>query len=163
MGRLDFMPAIKKDETKSKAIQALFPEETVVINGVDVLVYPMAVSQFRKFSDNLAKIMPTIVRLIGTKEDDEAWIRSFATAILPFAASDLVDIIDECCDIDLKAAPQHVLPIVAAKWVEVTFGAPEKLLPWRNLMTSLQARLPQITTSSTSSTPASPAGTTSAT
>lgn len=148
------MPTFNKDPDKQRAISALFPEDTVDINGVSVVVRPMAVRQFRRFSDNLAKIVPTIVRLLGSKEDDENWIRSFAAAILPFAASDLVDIIDECVDIDLKEAPQHLLPIVAKKWIEVTFGAPEKLRPWKDLMTSLQGSLPQMETSSTSSTSA---------
>ena len=153
-----------KNKQKSADLRALFPGRVVNVNGVDIMVVPMGVRHLRRFSDAVAKIMPTLITVVGDQNDSqEAWVRKLVSTILPFALSDLLVLIDDCVDVDLEDLPQWVLPKIAEVWVEESFGSEEKIRPWKDLMVSMKAKFLSPQSSTPSASLSRLAGTTSAT
>ena len=130
-----------KDKAKTDAIKALFPGRIVEISGVEIKVEPLGFRHIRKFSDGISKIMPTLVSVISdVKADERGWISKLSATLAPFLMTDLLDLVDDCVDVDLKEVPHHLLPRIIEAWIEESFGDEGKVKPWKTLFTTILKR-----------------------
>ncbi len=125
-----------KDAKKAKALEGLWPGKEVNIPGTDVtiIVEPLGVRHVKQFSAAISKVMPTIVGILGDEASDEKqWVSKITTTLLPFMFGDLIDMLNDCCDVDITTLPHEALAPVAESWIEQSFGDEGKLKPWKDL------------------------------
>jgi hypothetical protein len=142
---------LKKDSS-IKAFKSLFGPLTIEVDGVPVQIEPLTIRSAGKFTAIVQKVLP---KLMGTDLTDSVVLE----ALLPLAFSDLVDLCNDCVDVDLKEIPHWLVPEIVQAWLDLSFGAAGKVQPWKNLFLEMQAKFSQSTAAT--SNPTSSEGSTS--
>lgn len=128
---------------KDAALKALFPGKNVALDErVDAVVFPLGVTQIKKFTDQLVVPFSALYRgaLNGTSQEQiGAQLVGF---LVPHVVRSMTEILDECVTITVDGEPKrepavrvsdlphHYLPQIAQVWVEESFGDAKKRDPW---------------------------------
>lgn len=159
------MPRVQEEKKRTETFdyRGLYPGELIEADAFKVRVWPIGFAHVERFQSSLAEIL-SIVSTARTPKglDTTAQGIEIAKAVLPYAVASLTPIVRECARVEspknpvggeypLDALPHWVYPAVVEKWIELSFGDPKRLAPWKGAMRSIMDALEGLSTSETPS------------
>lgn len=123
---------------KDNSFSILWPGRPVVINDKEFLVYPLGVSQVKRFSSRFSPLISVIKQIPLDQLKGEAALKTLSTTLAPFILDHMLDIVFDCItykgeklkDKEIEGIPHYILPLFLEAWISESFIGEEKVRPW---------------------------------
>ncbi len=106
---------------------------------LDVIVYPIGVRHIRKFAQGITYVAKQLDGL--TAAGGPGGLIRF---LLPIVLNDLLGLVNETTrgiDLEDEHCPHWIAAPVVEAWLQVNFGEPEMLEPWRTALDTISEKL----------------------
>jgi len=131
-------------------LDGILPEaaRVPILGGkAEALVFPLGIKHLRKFNERISKVLMFAARNVKVEAnaDDGAIAAALVSEIGPLMMTDLFDLLEECVrfspnGVKFDDLPQWEFPPILEKWIDESFGTPEKRDPWMRAIETTVAR-----------------------
>lgn len=125
-------------------LQELFPGTPVRVGTeqkhIIIRVRPVTLADMQEFQEALTACLlrsGPAWTAIQNEESNIKFVPMLAQIFTPFLLTDLLGLVNRCCDHDIKNLPHFALADIIDAWLMESFGEPKKSEPWKALLTNL--------------------------